>query len=76
MPRKTPSAPREPAYPVEGIYGLVSRDTKVPTDNREIVARLVDDSDFHEFKPRDRAQRADGSDAPCPSSGYLGQLTI
>ncbi len=51
-PRKTPETPREPAYPVEEIYGLVSRDPpKVPTDNREIVARLVDDSDFHEFKP-------------------------
>ena len=51
QPRKTPEAPRAPAYPVEEIYGLISRDPKVPTDNREIVARLVDESDFHEFKP-------------------------
>ncbi|MFC6762946.1 carboxyl transferase domain-containing protein, partial [Sulfitobacter porphyrae] len=51
LPRKTPKTPRAPAYPVEEIYGIVSRDPKVPTDNREIVARLVDDSDFHEFKP-------------------------
>jgi len=50
-PRKTPAAPIPPAYPVEDIHGIVSRDAKVPTDNREIVARLVDGSDFHEFKP-------------------------
>ena len=50
-PRKTPAPSVPPAYPVEEIHGIVSRDAKVPTDNREIVARLVDDSDFHEFKP-------------------------
>lgn len=51
MPRKTPVASLPPAFPVEEIHGIVSRDAKVPTDNREIVARLVDDSEFHEFKP-------------------------
>ena len=50
-PRKTPVAPLPPALPIEEIHGIVSRDAKVPTDNREIVARLVDDSEFHEFKP-------------------------
>ena len=50
-PRKTPAAPAPPAAPVEEIYGLLSRDPRVPTDNREVVARLVDDSAFHEFKP-------------------------
>jgi 3-methylcrotonyl-CoA carboxylase beta subunit len=50
-PRKTPAAPRPPAYPVEEIYGIVSRNPKVPTDNREVVARLLDASEFHEFKP-------------------------
>ena len=50
-PRKTPAAAIPPAYPVEEIHGIVSRDAKVPTDNREILARLVDGSDFHEFKP-------------------------
>lgn len=49
--RKTPAIPLPPAYPPEEIYGIVSRDTKVPTDNREVVARLVDESKFHEFKP-------------------------
>lgn len=51
LPRKTSEPPRAPAYPVEEIYGIVSRDAKVPTDNREIVARMVDGSEFHEFKP-------------------------
>ena len=50
-PRKTPAPAEPPAYPVEQIHGIISRDPKVPTDNREIVARLVDASAFHEFKP-------------------------
>ncbi|MBV1912212.1 MAG: methylcrotonoyl-CoA carboxylase [Cycloclasticus sp.] len=40
----------EPLYPIEEIYGIVNKDTKVPTDNREILARLVDGSNFDEFK--------------------------
>ena len=51
QPRKTPSLPKPPAYPVEEIYGIVSRDSKVPTDNSQVIARLIDDSEFHEFKP-------------------------
>jgi 3-methylcrotonyl-CoA carboxylase beta subunit len=50
-PRKTPAVPKPPAYPVEEIYGIISRDAKVPTENREIVARLIDGSELHEFKP-------------------------
>jgi len=50
-PRKTPAAPRPPAFPIDEIYGIVSRDPRIPTDNREILARLIDGSDFHEFKP-------------------------
>ncbi|WP_373089446.1 acyl-CoA carboxylase subunit beta [Sneathiella sp.] len=49
--RKTAAPPQPPAYPVEEIYGIVSRDAKVPTDNREVLARLLDGSEFHEFKP-------------------------
>ncbi|PIR28965.1 MAG: methylcrotonoyl-CoA carboxylase, partial [Bdellovibrionales bacterium CG11_big_fil_rev_8_21_14_0_20_38_13] len=37
-------------YPMEDIYGIVSKDTKKPYDIREIIARLVDGSRFHEFK--------------------------
>lgn len=42
--------PREPFYDPREIYGIISHDPKYPTDNREIVARLVDGSEFHEFK--------------------------
>lgn len=49
--RKTPEPPQEPLWPVEDIHGLISRDPRVPSDNREIVARLIDAGDFHEFKP-------------------------
>ena len=41
-----------PAYPVEEIYGIVSRDTRYPYKVREIIARLIDGSEFHEFKAR------------------------
>lgn len=44
--------PREPLYPAGDIMGIVPADTKTPYDVREIIARLVDGSDFAEFKPR------------------------
>jgi 3-methylcrotonyl-CoA carboxylase beta subunit len=44
--------PREPLYAAEEIYGIVPRDTRIPFDIREIIARIVDGSDFHEFKAR------------------------
>ena len=43
--------PRPPAYPATSIYGVVSADPRVAYDVREVIARLVDDSDLHEFKP-------------------------
>jgi 3-methylcrotonyl-CoA carboxylase beta subunit len=43
-------APVEPAYPVEDIYGIVSREFRFPYDTREVIARIVDGSEFHEFK--------------------------
>ena len=39
-----------PRYPTEELYGVIPTDTRTPYDVREIIARLVDDSDFHEFK--------------------------
>jgi 3-methylcrotonyl-CoA carboxylase beta subunit len=42
--------PTEPAYPVEEIYGLIPRDTRQPYDVREVIARVVDGSEFDEFK--------------------------
>jgi 3-methylcrotonyl-CoA carboxylase beta subunit len=45
------AAPREPLYDPREIYGIVSADPRRPTDSREIVARLLDGSELHEFKP-------------------------
>ena len=41
---------REPAYPTEELYGVLPVDTRTPYDVREVIARIVDGSDFHEFK--------------------------
>lgn len=40
----------EPLYPAEEIYGVISKDNKIPYDVRQVIARLVDGSRFHEFK--------------------------
>lgn len=42
--------PVEPLYPVEDIYGVIPADKKQPFDIREVIARIVDGSDFDEFK--------------------------
>lgn len=49
--RKTAIASRAPLHPPEEIYGVISSDPKIPTDNREVLARLLDNSEWHEFKP-------------------------
>jgi 3-methylcrotonyl-CoA carboxylase beta subunit len=41
-----------PKYPVEELYGIVPKDTRRPFDIREVIARLVDGSQFDEFKAR------------------------
>ncbi|MEL6782409.1 MAG: carboxyl transferase domain-containing protein, partial [Pseudomonadota bacterium] len=43
--------PAPPAYPAEDIYGVVEADGRKPYDAREIIARIVDASEFDEFKP-------------------------
>ena len=48
--RPQPARSREPLYPAEELYGIVPSDPRQPFDVREIIARLVDGSDFHEFK--------------------------
>ncbi len=42
----------DPAYPAEDLYGILPTDTRYPFEVREIIARLVDGSDFAEFKAR------------------------
>ena len=44
--------PNEPLYPAEELYGVIPTDTRKPFDVREIIARMVDGSELHEFKPR------------------------
>jgi len=46
------ATPEPPHYPPEEIYGIVPSDARIGYDVREIVARLVDASEFHEFKAR------------------------
>ncbi|MDO5691144.1 MAG: carboxyl transferase domain-containing protein [Pseudomonadota bacterium] len=45
-------APVAPKYAAEELYGVIPTDTRKPFDVREIIARIVDGSDFHEFKQR------------------------
>lgn len=40
----------DPLYPEEDLLGIVPGDLKIPFDPREVIARLVDGSDFDEFK--------------------------
>ena len=44
-------APEPPAVDPSGLYGAVSADSRRPVPVRELIARLVDGSRFHEFKP-------------------------
>jgi len=54
--RKTPpadvAAPEDPAYDPQEIYGIVPEDVRKMYDVREVIARLVDGSQFDEFKAR------------------------
>ena len=45
-------AAREPLYAAQELYGIVPKDTRRPFDIREVIARIVDGSDLHEFKAR------------------------
>ncbi|MEN8007369.1 MAG: carboxyl transferase domain-containing protein [Candidatus Krumholzibacteriota bacterium] len=45
-------APEPPHYDPEELYGVISHDPKFPFDIREVIARMVDGSRMHEFKPR------------------------
>lgn len=40
----------EPAYACDEVYGIVPKDSRQPFDVREIIARVVDGSEFDEFK--------------------------
>ena len=42
----------EPLFDPHELYGVIPVDTRKPFDVREVIARIVDGSDFDEFKPR------------------------
>ncbi len=45
-------APKPPRYDAQSLYGVIPVDTRKPFDVREVIARIVDDSEFDEFKAR------------------------
>ncbi|MBC8425062.1 methylcrotonoyl-CoA carboxylase, partial [bacterium] len=48
-----PTAPPEdPHYDPQELYGVASADPRQPFDIKEVIARVVDGSRMHEFKPR------------------------
>ena len=42
--------PRPPKFDPEDLYALIPEDVRAPYDVKEVIARLVDASEFHEFK--------------------------
>jgi 3-methylcrotonyl-CoA carboxylase beta subunit len=45
------AAPRAPKLDPQELYGIVPQDVRAPYDVHEVIGRIVDGSDFHEFKP-------------------------
>ena len=43
--------PVPPRHDPADLYGIVPQDVRAPYDVREVIARIVDGSEFHEFKP-------------------------
>ncbi len=55
LPRPAPFAAqpvRAPLYPASDLHALAPLDTRHPVDVREVIARIVDGSELHEFKAR------------------------
>jgi 3-methylcrotonyl-CoA carboxylase beta subunit len=44
------SDPMEPLYPIEDLYGILPLSSREMVDVHEVIARIVDGSEFHEFK--------------------------
>jgi geranyl-CoA carboxylase beta subunit len=58
---------KPPRYPTDELCGVVPADPKFPYDVREVIARIVDDSDFLEFKA------GWGSDTVCGHATVVGR---
>ncbi|HVR66671.1 MAG TPA: carboxyl transferase domain-containing protein [Verrucomicrobiae bacterium] len=50
QPALRTSQPAEPLYDPRELYGIIPADTRKPYDVREVIARVVDGSEFDEFK--------------------------
>jgi geranyl-CoA carboxylase beta subunit len=61
------SAFKPPRYDIEELCGLVPVDYRIPYDAREVIARIVDDSDFLDFK------ESWGPDTVCGHAAISGQ---
>ena len=42
--------PRAPRYDTEELYGIIPQDVRAPYDVHQVIARIVDGSELHEFK--------------------------
>jgi len=49
-PSLSPQTPQAPRYDPADLYGIIPADPRVPYDVRDVIARIVDASDFDEFK--------------------------
>jgi acetyl-CoA carboxylase carboxyltransferase component len=47
----TPGPVTDPLFDAEELIGIVPSDLRIPFDPRDVIARIVDGSDFDEFKP-------------------------
>lgn len=67
-PRRPREAVEEPLYPAGDLYGLIPSNPRQTFDAREVIARLVDGSRFHEFKARY------GTTLICGFAHWMGHL--
>jgi len=52
IPRNMSSFVEEPLYPLSDLLSIIPEDNRIPFDVRQILARVLDGSKFHEFKER------------------------
>ena len=45
------TTPEEPLYDPDELYGILPRDSRTVFDMRELIARMIDGSHFHEYQP-------------------------
>jgi len=50
IPQIEMKSPTEPLFPSDELYGIIPTDPRKPFDVREVIARIVDGSEFDEFK--------------------------